>query len=97
MSIRLWLHHTNFAVDDGSRHCGRCKGQYTSLQNMMLEQNRTGNSFNVVQRLVDLFEALQPLISLSLAHDNGDIALLAIQLLDTLKELLMGPNEKNQR
>lgn len=74
-----------------------CKGQYTSLQNMMLEQNRTGNSFNVVQRLVDLFEALQPLISLSLAHDNGDIALLAIQLLDTLKELLMGPNEKNQR
>eukprot|EP00961_Rhodomonas_salina_P280498 3789141-Rhodomonas_salina.4 len=64
---------------------------------MMLEQNRTGNSFNVVQRLVDLFEALQPLISLSLAHDNGDIALLAIQLLDTLKELLMGPNEKNQR
>mmetsp|Transcript_46370 Transcript_46370/g.108883 ORF Transcript_46370/g.108883 Transcript_46370/m.108883 type:complete len:1255 (-) Transcript_46370:266-4030(-) len=73
-----------------------CRGRCRALQNLMLKQ-AGASSYNLVGKCLRLFAALEPVLSDALRHRDASLVLLAVQLLDTIRDMCGGPNLRNQK
>lgn len=67
-----------------------CENHYSALQNYLRYQEKSNNSYNIIEPIVNLFKKL-------LAEKQFDSFLILSQCLDTLTEFIQGPCEGNQK
>jgi hypothetical protein len=74
-----------------------CEGQYTPMQDLIANQPEHAASYDLLGKCVELVEAAQPLLSDSLALNDGHLSILTMQCVETLSEAVQGPNRSNSR
>ncbi|KAK3283817.1 hypothetical protein CYMTET_8503, partial [Cymbomonas tetramitiformis] len=71
------------------------EGHHTNMQNLLRNQTHASVSYDIVTELVDLVEHLQPMVGDGLECGSYHVALLMLQGIHTLTELLQGPCVEN--
>jgi hypothetical protein len=73
----------------------RCFGQCKEWQDMMTRQTNATSSFDLLRHTLDLLETLQPMLQSTANKRN--IFILAKQTVNTIKSMIQGPHERNQK
>lgn len=74
-----------------------CEGQFQPLQDMMTKQPVDTASFDLLRKCIDFIETIQVLLFDSLAFNTGSLAILCMQVVETISETVQGPNLHNQK
>eukprot|EP00961_Rhodomonas_salina_P047145 632983-Rhodomonas_salina.2 len=72
------------------------EGQFRPWQRLMHKQPWLP-SFDLLEGCLELFDLILPIIPDTLALNDGNITVLALQLLETISESIQGPEPKNQQ